>query len=146
MIRDHACHHRFADGDSPDADAWVVTALGHDFGLVAVAIDRAARREDRRGGLDRKAHHHRLAGGNSAKDSAGVVGQKSWLVVITHAHVVGVLLARERGRTKACADLDALDRVDAHHRRSKIAIELAIDRRAEARRHAVGHDLDHRAD
>ena len=46
---------------------------------------------------------------------------------------------------QAGADLDALDRVDAHHRRGEVLVELAVDRRAEARRHALGHDLDHRA-
>ena len=49
--------------------------------------------------------------------------------------------AREAG-----ADLDALDRVDAHQRGGEIAVELAVDRRAEPGGHALGHHLDDRAD
>src|ERR1019366_6763535 len=46
---------------------------------------------------------------------------------------------------KAVADLHALDRVDAHQGAGQIAVELGIDWRAETRRHAFRHDLDHRA-
>ena len=66
--------------------------------------------------------------------------------VIAHPHLVGVFLAGQFGGAKAGADLDALDRVDAHQRRGEIGIELGVDRRAEPRRHAFGDDLDHRAD
>ena len=116
------------------------------LGFVAVAIDGLARGQDRRGRLDRKAHHDRLAGRDAAEDAAGVVGEKARLAVVAHPHLVGVLLARERGGGKARADLDALDRVDAHQRAGEIAVELAVDRRAEARRHAFGHHLDDGAD
>ena len=54
--------------------------------------------------------------------------------LVAHAHLVGILLAGERRGGKAGADLDALDGVDAHERGGEIAVELAIDRRAEARR------------
>src|SRR5262249_35636058 len=36
-------------------------------------------------------------------------------------------------------------RIDAHHRRGEIGIELAVDRGAESRRYAAGGDLDHGA-
>ena len=61
-------------------------------------------------------------------------------------HVFGVLLAGEFRRAKAGADLDALDRIDAHEGRRDVGIELGVDRRTEPRRHAFGHDLDNRAD
>ena len=62
-----------------------------------------------------------------------------------HAHLVGVLLAGQRGGGEAVADLHALHRVDPHQRRGEVGVELAVDRRAQARRHALGHHLDHRA-
>src|SRR5206468_9265368 len=62
VIRNHACHHGLADRHRPDAHARVVAALGADLGLVAVAVDGAPRVEDRRGRLDREAHHDRLTG------------------------------------------------------------------------------------
>jgi DNA-binding CsgD family transcriptional regulator len=65
-----------------------------------------------------------------------MVGQKA-RAVIAGAHLVGILLARQFGRAKTGADLDALDRVDAHHRRRQFAVELGVDRRAEAGRHAL---------
>ena len=117
-----------------------------DLGVVAVAVDGLARRQDRRGRLDREARDDRLPGRNAAENAAGVVGQKHRLAVVAHAHLVGIVLAAHRRGGKAVADLDALDRVDAHQRAGQIAVELGVDRRAEARRHAFGHDLDHRAE
>src|SRR4051812_19740459 len=46
MIGEYARHHRFADRHRANADAGVVTALGHDIGVGAVAVHGAARRED----------------------------------------------------------------------------------------------------
>src|SRR5262245_17953932 len=72
VVGDDACHHGFADRDRADADAGIVAALGDDLGLLAVAVDRAPRRQDRRGRLHGKARHDGLAGGNAAQDTAGV--------------------------------------------------------------------------
>src|SRR5690606_1433500 len=57
--------------------------------------------------------------------------------------VPGALL---RDDVEAVADLHALDRIDAHQRRGQFTIELAVDRLAPARRHAVGNHGDPRAD
>src|SRR5580693_3759670 len=146
MIRDHARHHGLADRHGADADARIVAALGRDFGLVAVTVDGAARGKDGGRRLDGKARHHRLPGGNAAQNAAGIIGQEDRLAVVAHAHFVAILLAGKLSGAKAGADLDALDRVDAHQRRGQIAVELAVDRRAQPRRHAVGYDFDHRAD
>jgi hypothetical protein len=62
------------------------------------------------------------------------------------AHRIGVLLAGQARGGEAIADLDALDRVDAHHRGGQIGIELAIERRAPAGRNAGGDAFDHRAE
>ena len=56
------------------------------------------------------------------------------------------MLAREGGGAEAGADFDALDRIDAHHGGGEVRIELAVDRRAEARGHARRDDFDHRTD
>ena len=50
-----------------------------------------------------------------------------------------------RDRREACADFDALDGVDAHHRVRDIGVELVIDRFAPADRHARRHHFDARA-
>ena len=129
MIGDHARHHGLADRHGADADAGVVAAVGRDLGLAAVAVDGLARGQDRRGRLDGKARHHRLAGRNAAENAAGIVGQEKRLAVIAHAHLVAVFLAGQLGRAEARADLDALDRIDAHQRRRR-------DRRRACRRSA----------
>ncbi len=146
VIGQHACQHGFADRHRADADARIVAALGRDLGVAAVFVDGLARVQDRRRRLDRKARHDRLAGGNAAENAAGMVGQKERLAVIAHAHLVGILFAAERRRGETVADLDALHRIDAHQRGGNVGIELAVNRRAEARRHAFRHHLDHRAD
>ena len=145
VIGQHARHHGLADRHGADADARIVAAFGDNIGVAAIAVDGLARREDRRGRLDREARNDRLPGRNAAENAAGVVGQKQRLAVIAHPHLVGIVLAAHRRGGKAVADLDALDRVDAHQRAGEIAVELGIDRRAETRRHAFGHHLDHRA-
>src|SRR5262249_46150649 len=76
------------------------------------------------------------------KNAARMVGKKHWLAVVAHAHFVGILLAAQRRRCKARADLDSFDSIDAHESRGEIAVELAVDRRAETNGHAFRDDLD----
>src|SRR6185437_10523342 len=52
VVGEHARHHCLADRHGADADAGVVAAFGHDVGVVAIAVDGLARRQDRRGRLD----------------------------------------------------------------------------------------------
>src|SRR5208282_5146047 len=68
MIGDDACHHGFADRHGADADTRIVAPLSRYFGLAAVAVDGAPRRQDRRGRLDRETRDHRLAGRYAAED------------------------------------------------------------------------------
>ena len=51
----------------------------------------------------------------------------------------------QRGAGKALADLDALDRVDAHHRAGQFRIQLAVDRRAQTRWNTIRHHFNHPA-
>src|SRR5438128_440230 len=57
VVGQHASHHGLAYRHGADADTGIVAALGHDLGLAALAVDGAARREDRGRRLHRKAHH-----------------------------------------------------------------------------------------
>jgi hypothetical protein len=146
MIGDDAGNHRLPDRYRANADTGVVPALGDDLGLAAVAVDRPPRRQDRGGRLHRKAADDRLPGGNAAEDAASLVGKEAQRAVVTTAHLVGILLAAELGGVKAGADLHALDGIDAHQRCRKVAVELAVDRGAEACRHALSHHFDDGAD
>ncbi len=74
--------------------------------------------------------------------AAGVVGEEARPAILAPSHLVGVLLARQRRGGEAGADLDALGGVDRHQRAGQLGVELAVDRRAPARRHALGLDLD----
>ena len=78
---------------------------------LARLVDRMAVEPDRRRRLHRDRHDDVLAGRDAAEDAAGVVGQEA-----LRRHLVGVLGAALRDRREAGADLDALHRVDAHHR------------------------------
>ena len=128
MIGNHAGNHGFADRHRANADARVVAAFGRNFGVAAVAVDSAPRRQDRRGRLDRKARDQRLSGRNAAQNAAGIVGQEDRLAVVAHAHLVAVFLAVEFGGAEARADFDALDGIDT--------ISAARDRRRACRRSA----------
>ena len=108
-------------------------------------VDGAPGREDRAGRLDREADHDVLAGGDAAEDAAGLVGEERDVTVL-HPHLVGIGFAGELGRTHAGADLDALHRVDAHHRLGEIGVQLVVDRIAEAGGNAGRDHLDHGAD
>src|SRR5687767_8157357 len=145
MIRQHHRHHRFAHRNGADADAGVEAAGGDDVDLFAGGVDALARLIDGGGRLDGEAHQYVLPGRDAAEDAARHVGQELELAVLD-AHLVGVLFASQRRGGEAGADLDALDRVDAHHGRGEVGIELAVERRAEPDRHAGGRHLDHRAD
>jgi hypothetical protein len=104
-----------------------------------------ARREDRRGRLHREARDDRLPGRDAAENAAGMVRQEFSGLAVLHAHLVGVLLAGQRGAAKPApisTPLTALMLIIA----LASSVELAVDRRAPAGRHALGDDLDHRAD
>ena len=108
--------------------------------LVTISVsspvrgDRPARRQDRRGRLDREAHDDVLPGGDAAEDPARMVRRED-------RARPGPCGSRRRSRSRSApprampvADLDPLDRVDRHHRRGEVGVELAVDRRAEPRR------------
>src|SRR5262249_60226022 len=99
-------------------------------------------RQYRRGRVDRETAKDRLSGRNATQNAAGIVRKKPRLAVVAHANFVGILLAGQRRRRKAGADLDPFDGIDAHESRGEVAVELAVDRRAETNGHAFRDDLD----
>src|SRR5205085_7164104 len=143
VIGEHNGHHRLADRHGTDADAGIVAAMRLDLDLMTLAVDRAHRLRDRAGRLDGEAHDNLLPGRDAAENAAGIVREKHGLAVLD-ADLIAVLFTAEHDRAKPGADLDALDRVDRHHRGSQIAVELAVDRLAEPRRNAARDDLDNR--
>src|SRR5262249_53568888 len=138
-----AGHHGLADRHRADTDAGVVAAVGCDLDLVALAVDGTHRLEDRTGRLYREAHDDVLSSRDAAMNAAGVVRQE-FDRAVAHAHLVTVFLAAQRHRVEPGADLDALDGVDRHHRAGEVAIELVVDRLAEAGGDAARDHLDHR--
>src|ERR1700730_3466759 len=146
LIGEHAGNHGFADRNGANSNARVVAAFCRDFGLGAEAIDGEARCQNRGGRLDRETRDDRLAGRDSAEYPARVVRQKKRRAVLAPADLVGIGIAGKSGGGETVADLDALDRVDRNKSACQFRVELAIDWRAPARRHVLGHDLDDSAD
>src|SRR5262245_27820293 len=144
MVGQHAGDHCLGHRRGADADAGIVAALGAQFDLVAEAVDAAHRRQDRAGGLDHHAADDVLAARDAAQDAAGVVAEEDGRAVL-HANLVSIFLAAHGGDGKAIADLDALDRVDAHQPFRKVGVELVVDRITQPDRNTGSHHLDHRA-
>ena len=119
-----------ATAASPVATSTVRRARGH-------GRDRLHRGPDPQG----------LAGGHAALGAAGASGGTP-----DHAPVGHDLVVRPRpgvgGQAEAVADLDALDRLDAHERAGEPGVEAAVPVhvRAEARRQPVHGDLDDAAE
>ena len=92
LVREHASHHRLTHRNGAAADAGIVTPLGDQVRLVAVAVNCLARLQDRRGRLHGKARDNILARGNAAQNAARMVGEEQRLAVIAKANLVGVFL------------------------------------------------------
>src|SRR5690606_11603784 len=107
-------------------------------------VDRAERPGHGRDGLERRAHAQDLAVAHPALDAAGAVRLAPDAAVLGAGDLVVGDGAAARGRAEPVADLDALDGLDAHERAGEARVELAVavDVGAEARREAVGEDLD----
>ena len=78
--------------------------------------------------------------------ATGMVGKKLWTLTLTAgAHRVGIAFACQRCGSKSVPNLNALDRINAHHRMGKFSIQLGIERRAPACGNAGRHAFHHRA-
>src|SRR5262245_13408125 len=73
MVRQYARQHGLSNRHGPDADAGIVTPLGHHVGVAAITIHGLARGQDRGGRLDRKAGDDCLAGRNAPEYAAGMI-------------------------------------------------------------------------
>ena len=146
VIGEHDREHRLADRHGADADARVVTALGRDLDLLAGwSTVRRGVRIDEVGFTAKRATIGWPVEMPPRMPPAWLdrnIGWPSAPIRISSAFSSPV---KARGG-EALADLDALDRIDRHHRRGDVLVELAVDRRAEPGRNALGDDLDDRAD
>ena len=97
--------------------------------------------------LHRRAHPQHLAAGHAALGAAEPAAGALQAVVAAD-DLVHRQAAADAGQLEAVADLDALDRLDAHERGGEPGVEPAVpvDVAAEARRQAVGQHLDDAAE
>jgi len=71
-----------------------------------------------------KAHDDILSCRNAARDTTRMIGQEKGSA-IAMPHLIGVFLTGESSRGETLADLDTLDRIDAHHGCRNFGIKLA---------------------
>ena len=122
--------------------------MGHSR-LAGAGVDGPQRPRHGGDGLHRGADPQHLTGAHPTLGPAGTARHASDpanLAVGRHDLVVRQAAAGP-GQLEAVADLDPLDRLDAHQRPGELGIEppVAHHVRAEARRHAPGDHLDHAA-
>ena len=75
-----------------------------------------------------------------------MIGEENRPAIVAHADFVGILLAGERGGAHAGTDFHSFYGIDAHKRGGKIAVKLAVDRRAQPGRDSFGNNFDHGPD
>ena len=113
-------------------------------GLARGEVDGCERLHERRQRLHRRAHDDLLAVRHAALDAAGAIRRAP----LVGADLVVRLRSAQLRKREAVADLDALDRLDAHQRRGEPRVEavLAPRVRAEAGRNAGRAHLDRPAE
>ena len=121
------------DHDLAGADGADVAALGGGAaGLTGDEIDGVQPAHQRGDGLHRRAQHDLFPVGHAALDAAGVVGLTDVPAVFQIDLVVHAAAAAHR-RRKAEAELDPLDRLDAHHGARQVPVQLAAVAHAAAK-------------
>ena len=107
--------------------------------LAGGDVDGAQRARHGRDRLHRGPHPQHLAGGHAALGAAGAAGDAADARRRSARSRRAPCEPRRRGELEAVADLDALDRLDAHQRAGQPGVEPAVPVhvRAEARRQAV---------
>ena len=101
------------------------TLVDRDRLLAGGHVDGGQRARHRRDRLHRRPHPHRLAVGHPALEAAGPVRRAHHAVGAGIHLVVRDAAAAARG-LEAVADLDALDRLDAHQRAGQPAVEAVV--------------------
>ena len=135
-------------GDLGAVDAADVVSLedaGHGGVLLCLQINGLLFLRDRRRGLDRRAENQRHAVGDTAQDSAAVVGGRDDLAVPIAEGVV-CLRSAHGAEVKAGTELDALDRRHAEHRLGDHAFHAVKHRLADADGQPGDGAFDHAAD
>src|SRR5690606_35438341 len=129
------------DRRGSEPDARVVPARRDDLGRSAMHVDRTPRHLNARGRFQRETDQNILPARDSAEDSARRVLREAF-----RRDLVAMLAAALTDAPDAVADLDALDRVDAHHRARDLGVELVENRLAEPGRNPGRDHVDARAD
>mmetsp|Transcript_24075 Transcript_24075/g.44468 ORF Transcript_24075/g.44468 Transcript_24075/m.44468 type:complete len:343 (+) Transcript_24075:1491-2519(+) len=146
VIQDHTGHHRLTHRHRANAHTRVMASLGDHLGWRTINPDRLPRREDRAGRLHSKAYDHILTSGDTTQNTACMVRRKHRLAVVAHENLISIFRAFQTRRRHAFANLHAFHRVDRHHRRRQIGVQLAVNRRANPGGHIARHNLNHTAD
>jgi len=108
--------------------------------VLALDVHRLSRKADAGSGFEGDAHQDVLPGRNAAEDAPGVIREKP-----LRRDFIAMFRALVFDAAKAGADLNAFDRVDAHHRARDVGIEPVEDRFAQAHGHSGGNQVDPRA-
>ena len=141
MIHQHDGEHGFCNRRGANTDARVMSTLGHDFDRVAVDIHRTPWQTHAGCRLERHVDDDILPRCNAAERAAGMVRQKAF-----GGDFIAMLGAFLRHAIKTCANLDALDRIDAHHRMRNLGIDTIKNGFTQPHRHALGDNRYSRAD
>ena len=114
---------------------------------VSTTTGRPCLSMDRRGianarsRFNRDSHHDILTGRNTAENSAGMIGDESF-----RGQFIAMLRSALSDRGESGPNLHAFDRIDAHHGRRQIGIQLVIHGTAPTYRHMLRDGGDLRAD
>src|SRR5690606_20573411 len=141
VIHQREREHRLRDRRGPEPDARIVPARRDDLGRLAMHVDRTSRHLDARRRFQRETDQNVLPARDPAEDSARRVLREA-----LRRDLVAMLAAPLADAAEAVADLDALDRVDAHHRARYLRVELVEDRLAEPGGNPGREHVDARAD
>ena len=145
VVAEDEVGHGFYDGDGTGEDAGVVTATAFEFGVFFVFGDGGLGRHDGGGGLEGDAEEDGFAIGDTALNSAGVVGFGADFVAF-HVEVVVVLGAFEGGAGESRADFETFGGWDGEHGFGEVGFEAVEDGFTEPRRAATDDALDRASD
>lgn len=112
-------------------------ALGNNVYRVTVNVDGAPRSSDARGRLQRKMRDYRLPRGYAAKHATGIIAGKTF-----RSQFVAMFGTQLRYRSKTGANLDALDRIDAHQGIGQFRIQAIKYRLTQSGWNTLCHDGD----
>ena len=144
MVREHARHHGFADGNRADAGR-----RGRAGALVTTSASALRRVTEARGArIDEVGFTAKRATTGwpvemPPSTPPALLEREHRRAVVARAHLVGAILAGEGRPPRSPSPISTpLTALIEHQRAGELGVELAVDRRAEPRGHPLGDDLD----